>query len=85
VDLQGLEARVEALLASLRAALPGLHLGMVPELIAVREWQVALEMIFDHLFDQNEGRCPGGVYEELLALAQILNVERRYWEDLRAE
>ena len=78
------EDALPPLVASIGAALPDVYLGDVPELIEMHEWNVALEDLCCHLGDQHDGVCPSELYPTLIAVAQGLGVDPRYWRGLRA-
>ena len=83
MDPNQIEEKLVALLSSIRTALPDMYLGNVPELVAVWEFKVAMEMLCDHIGDQYGDICPESVYPDLVAVAQELGVDRRYWEGIR--
>ena len=83
MDRDEAEEALIPLLASTQATLPNVDLGDVPDLIEMHEWNVALENLCSHLGDQNEGICPSGIYPVLIAVAQGLGIDRRYWSGLR--
>ena len=79
-----MQARMVDLLSAVTIALPELYLGNVPKLVSFWEFKVALETLIDHFADQNDNRVPASLYPEVIALAQTLNLDRGYWEDLVA-
>lgn len=85
VDPNQIEEKLITLLSSIRTALPDIYLGNVPELVATWEFKVAIEILCDHIGDQCGDICPRSVYPDLIAVAQELGVDPRYWESIRPD
>jgi hypothetical protein len=83
MDLQETREQVLALLSAVKATLPEMYLGMVPELIEMNEWKIAVEMLCEHFGDQYDRFVPNVVYDKLIAVARLLRVDSAYWGSLR--
>jgi hypothetical protein len=83
MELHEIQERVVALVELVQKVLPDMNLVDVPDLIAVNEWKVAIEMLCEHFGDQYDRAVPPMVYAELIGVVKILGVDDIYWRSLR--
>lgn len=77
------QATFRALIATIEREMPDFHLGDVPQMIAVNEWKIAMEMLCDHFGDQRNCVVPRALLPDLVAVAEALRLDPGYWNVLR--
>jgi hypothetical protein len=82
-DLLQLEARVQRLLDRVERDCPSLYTKDVRQLVAVREWKVAVEILCDLLLEDG-WRLPEASAQSLADVATRLGVAPKYWQALAA-
>src|SRR5262245_40161023 len=85
MDRHEIIERVDALAALVRTTFPDLDdLGDVSYFIDMNERQIAVEMLCEYFWEMHGGVVPSNIYVELIAVAQMLNVDKKYWDDLES-
>lgn len=80
--LQEIEKRLSAILLAFRGPIPADQLQDMRELCAAGEPGVALENFASQLYEY-EIRVDPAMIDELEALGNAMNLDRKYWEFLR--
>jgi len=77
--------RAEDLVALVAATFPDADEGgEVSQWFEVGEWQISVQMLCEYFWGLHAGMVPASMYDELVALAQILKVEPLHWQRLTA-
>jgi hypothetical protein len=80
--LEQLEVKIHALVASIEQG-RDLHTEDIKQLVDVREWKVAVEILCDLLLEEKRELSPQDS-ELLVEVATALEVDRKYWQSLVA-
>ena len=82
-----LEQFAEAMRAAVEAVTqchPSLRQDVIDDLLRVREWKVALEILCDNI-NEDDLRLPKDVRSSLVSVAEKLGVDSRYYECIEDE
>ncbi len=81
-ELLQLGQRVNKAVDAVARACPEASLDIVRDLVAVREWMVGMEFLFDNLGEVADVHLEPELRVELVAIAKILRIAPVYWADM---
>ena len=81
MNINTIHKKLNSVVLSFEGVLHDVGVNNVLELLGVREYRVAYEMLSD-ILHEDEIPIPQNTYDELVHVGKTLNVDGSYWEDL---
>lgn len=81
LNIHQLDAHLNVLVSSFKGALPDAGIETLVELLSVREYKVAFEILCDLLAEQDL-RIPKDSFDRLVTIGQSLGADPSYWRGI---